>query len=145
MQHLDPNFSAGPTRRPPLISLLAVIAVIAVLKDLIDLFSKPVDLQLPNHDVQVWFGYRFEGMIAKILTIPHLLVYGSAAYGLFRMMKWGWWVTFVYLLYIPVSFVLYLLWYGTGEAWEIGFAVVSGVIIIRLVIYLYKNRHLFVH
>lgn len=130
-------------RRPPLIRLLAGMAILAVLKELIDLLGKPIDPGLPNHDVQVWFGYRFEGMMAKVLTIPHLLVYGYAAYGLFRMTRLGWWVAFLYLLYIPVSMLLYLMRYGTGEGWEIGFAVGSTLLIACLLVYLYRKRGLF--
>lgn len=130
-------------RRPPFITLLAGMAILAVLKELIDLLGKPIDPGLPNHDVQVWFGYRFEGMMAKVLTIPHLLVFGYAAYGLFRMTRLGWWVAFLYLLYIPVSMLLYLIRYGTGQWWEIGFAVGSALLIAFLLVYLYRKRGLF--
>jgi len=130
--------TAVTTRRPLPITILATISALAVLKDLIDLFGKPV-----GADVQVWFGYRFEGMMAKILTIPHLLIYGYAAYGLLRMTRLGWWVAFIYLLYIPVSFILYMIGYTSGKTWEIVFAAVSILIIALIEIYLYKNRRLF--
>ena len=54
-----------------------------------DLVGKPADLLMPNHDVQVWFGYRFAGWLAKLLTLPHLVIYGYAAYGLWRLTSLG--------------------------------------------------------
>jgi hypothetical protein len=135
----------GTVRRPALITILAVLAALAVVKDLIDLVGKPADLLMPNHDVQVWFGYRFEGWLAKLLTLPHLVIYGYAAYGLWRLTSPGWWVAFLYLLYMPISLLLYLLWYGSGEAWELIFAGVSFLLIAGIAIYLYKQKHLFEH
>jgi hypothetical protein len=133
----------GPVRRPVLITILAVLAALAVVKDLIDLVGKPADLLLPNHDVQVWFGYRFAGWLAKLLTLPHLVIYGYAAYGLWRLTPLGWWVAFLYLLYLPITLLAYLLLYGSGEAWEIIFAGISLLLIAAIAIYLYKQRHLF--
>jgi hypothetical protein len=168
---MEPTPPDRVTRRPLLVSILAAICVLAVIKELIELIGKPVDPHVPNPDVQVWFGYRFEGGItAKILTLPHLVVYGYAAYGLFRMRRLGWWVAFLYLLYMPVSFVLYMRRYFAGAAWEIAFTVrgqglsitqtsgsttgiawavaftaASIVLIVLLEVYLYKHRHLFTH
>ena len=86
----EPTYST--VRRPVLITILAILAALAVVKDLIDLVGKPADLLMPNHDVQVWFGYRFAGWLAKLLTLPHLVIYGYAAYGLWRLTPWagGW-------------------------------------------------------
>jgi hypothetical protein len=116
-----------------------------VVKDLIDLVDKPANLLMPDHDVQVWFGYRFAGWLAKLLTLPHLVIYGYAAYGLWRLTPLGWWVAFLYLLYLPISILLYLLLYGSGEAWELLFAGVSFLLIAGIAVYLYKQRHLFGH
>ena len=82
-------------------------------QDFIDLVGKPADLLMPNHDVQVWFGYRFAGWLAKLLTLPHLVIYGYAAYGLWRLTSLGWWVAFciccVHADYVtPVSAVVRL-------------------------------------
>jgi hypothetical protein len=132
-----------PVRRPVLITILAVLAALAVVKDLIDLVGKPADILMPNHDVQVWFGYRFAGWFAKLLTLPHLVIYGYAAYGLWRLTPLGWWVAFLYLLYMPITLLVYLLLYGSGEAWEIIFAGISLLLIAVIAVYLYKQRHLF--
>ena len=140
---MDPDATPSANRRTVPITILAVIAALAVVKDLVDLFGKPADLQLANHDVQVWFGYRFEGLAAKIATFPHLLIYGFAAYGLYRMRQWGWWIAFIYLLYIPGSLVLYMIQHATGALWEIAFTAVSCLLIAIIVAYLYNHRHLF--
>jgi hypothetical protein len=142
---MAPEPTNGSVRRPLLLTILAVIAALAVVKDLIDLIGKPADLLLPNHDVQVWFGYRFAGWAAKLLTLPHLIIYGYAAYGLWRLTLPGWWVAFLYLLYIPISILLFLLFYASGEAWEIIFAVVSCSLIAVIAVYLYKKKSLFGH
>jgi hypothetical protein len=139
----EPTYST--VRRPVLITILAILAALAVVKDLIDLVAKPADLLMPNHDVQVWFGHRFAGWLAKLLTLPHLVIYGYAAYGLWRLTPVGWWVAFLYLLYMPITILLYLLWYGSGEAWEILFAGISFLLIAVIAVYLYKQRHLFGH
>jgi hypothetical protein len=95
--------------------------------------------------VQVWFGYRFEGMAAKILTIPHLLIYGYAAYGLFRLKRLGRWVAVLYLLYMPVGLLPYMLRYARGETWEFVFVAVSLVLLALIEVYQYRHRQLFVH
>ena len=140
---MAPVPTSDSVRRPVLITILAVLAVLAVVKDLIDLVGKPADLLMPNHDVQVWFGYRFEGWLAKLLTLPHLVIYGYAAYGLWRLTPLGWWVAFLYLLYLPITLLVYLLLYASGEAWEFIFAGISLLLIALIAVYLYRQRHLF--
>jgi hypothetical protein len=140
---MAPVPTSDSVRRPVLITILAVLAVLAVVKDLIDLVGKPADLLMPNHDVQVWFGYRFEGWLAKLLTLPHLVIYGYAAYGLWWLTPLGWWVAFLYLLYLPITLLVYLLLYASGEAWELIFAAISLLLIALIAVYLYRQRHLF--
>jgi hypothetical protein len=142
---MTPEPTYGSVKRPMLITILAVLAALAVVKDLIDLVDKPANLLMPDHDVQVWFGYRFEGWLAKLLTLPHLVIYGYAAYGLWRLTSLGWWVAFLYLLYMPITMLLYLLLYTRGEAWEMIFAGISFLLIAGIAVYLYKQRHLFGH
>ena len=70
---------------------------------------------------RVWFGYRFVGEEAWKAAFPHLLLYAAAMIGLSGMRRWGWYVAFAYLLYIPVSewtyMLLYPLGYLTGQAY----------------------------
>lgn len=63
---------------------------------------------------RVWFGYRFVGEDAWKAAFPHLLLYGAAMMGLSGMRRWGWYVAFAYLLYIPVSEWSYMLFYPLG-------------------------------
>jgi len=68
---------------------------------------------------RVWFGYRFTGYAAWLATIPHLALYAASIYGLIGLRRWGWYLAFAYLLYIPLSewvfMFLYPLGYLTGR------------------------------
>ena len=48
-----------------------------------DLFFKPVE-----EDREVWFGILFSGVWAKIMAVPHWIVYGAAVYGFRRRRPW---------------------------------------------------------
>jgi len=48
-----------------------------------DIFVKPVEA-----DAEVWFGILFEGWAAKVMALPHWLVYGAAVYGFRRRRPW---------------------------------------------------------
>jgi hypothetical protein len=58
---------------------------------------------------RVWFGYAFTGTAAWYATIPHVVLYAAGIYGLIARRRWGWMLISAYLLYIPVSEVLYAL------------------------------------
>lgn len=49
-----------------------------------DFFWKPA-----AHDEEVWFGILFTGRSAKVLEIPHWIVYATLTYGLRRMRPWA--------------------------------------------------------
>jgi len=69
-----------------------------------DLFLKPVAI-----DEEVWFGIRFTGAAAKILTLPHWAVYALGAYGFRKMRPWMWpWASF-YAAQVAVGM---LVWNG---------------------------------
>jgi short-subunit dehydrogenase len=92
------------SQRKPLLSLLARWAavqrgqrpgwatVLALACALMAAIAIPVDLLFTPvaADEQVWFGYTFAGWAAKVVTIPHLLVYAAGAYGFWRMAGWMW-------------------------------------------------------
>lgn len=63
---------------------------------------------------RVWFGYRFTGHAAWLATIPHLILYAAAVYGLIGLKRWGWYLLFGYVLYIPLSEWLYMFFYPLG-------------------------------
>ena len=48
-----------------------------------DVFLKPVE-----DDAEVWFGVLFDGWTAKLLAIPHWIVYAGGLYGFRRMRPW---------------------------------------------------------
>ncbi len=63
---------------------------------------------------RVWFGYRFTGTEAFWATIPHVLLYAAVAYGLITRRRWGWILTFAYVLYIPLSEFTFAVLYPLG-------------------------------
>ena len=63
---------------------------------------------------RVWLGWRFYGADAWFATIPHVVLYTAGAYGLITLRRWGWYLLFVYLFYIPLSEALFLLFYPFG-------------------------------
>jgi len=70
---------------------------------------------------RVWFGYKLTGALAWYASFPHLLLYAATLIGLIGKKRWGWWLAFAYLLYIPLSewtyMLLYPLGYLTGQAY----------------------------
>jgi len=63
---------------------------------------------------RVWLGYKLMGEAAWYATFPHLVLYAAAIYGLVLRCGWGWLLVFIYLLYVPVSQVIYMLLYPLG-------------------------------
>jgi hypothetical protein len=63
---------------------------------------------------RVWFGYRFTGRAAFFATLPHVLVYAAVAYGLITRRRWGWYLAFAYILYIPLSELTFAFLYPLG-------------------------------
>jgi len=49
-----------------------------------DFFWKPA-----AHDEEVWFGLMFTGTMAKLLEVPHWVLYATLTYGLRRMRPWA--------------------------------------------------------
>jgi hypothetical protein len=47
-----------------------------------DLFGKPVAV-----DEEVWFGIRFHGWTAKLLAIPHWIVYAAGTIGFWKLAR----------------------------------------------------------
>jgi len=63
---------------------------------------------------RVWFGYLFTGYAAWLATFPHLVLYAVSIYGLIGLRRWGWYIVFAYLLYIPLSEWAYMFLYPLG-------------------------------
>jgi len=71
--------------RPGWATVLAVTCAVLSAIQLAALFVVPVAV-----DEQVWFGLTFRGVEAKIMTIPHVVIYAVGAYGFWRMRAWMW-------------------------------------------------------
>ena len=90
---------------------VTLVALLGVVKDLFALLKPSGRGQLVfgfltlryTRLERVWFGYRFTGQEALLATIPHVLLYAAVAYGLITRRRWGWVLTFAYVLYIPLS------------------------------------------
>jgi len=71
-----------------------------------DLLMKPA-----RYDDEVWFGIRFHGWWAKLLELPHGLVYGLGTYGFWRMRAWMWPWAALYVAQISFSMLVWPLLY----------------------------------
>jgi len=63
---------------------------------------------------RVWFGYRFTGQKALLVTVLHLLIYAAMAYGLITRRHWGWVLTFAYVLSTLLSELTLAVLYPLG-------------------------------
>ncbi len=71
-----------------------------------DLMMKPT-----RFDEEVWFGIRFDGVWAKLLELPHWLVYGAGVLGFWRMRAWMWpWASY-YAAQVAFSMAVWPLLY----------------------------------
>jgi hypothetical protein len=75
---------------------------------------------------RVWFGYRLHGDAAWYATLPHVAIYAAAIIGLAGMRRWGWWLVFLYVIYVSLSewsfMFFYPLGYLTGEPYPAAWA-----------------------
>lgn len=67
-----------------------------------DLFVKPMAV-----DEEVWFGLRFHGFWAKVLAVPHWVVYALGALGLWRMSPWARHFLSFYLVQVAIAFAVW--------------------------------------
>jgi uncharacterized protein len=99
-----------------------------------DLFVKPVAV-----DEEVWFGVIFHGWWAKVLAVPHWIVYALGTYGFWRMRPWMWPWASVYAAQVAISMVVWPLLY-LETAWRLPMALVSGTAFSALAIALWQAR-----
>jgi hypothetical protein len=121
MKTTSDSFDHRSFRLGTVLGGLALLAALGAFKNFMALFSGEREgyvlfgfLALQYSASQVWFGYAFSGLTAQLLRIPHILLYGAAAYGLWTRRKWGWYLVFGYLLYIVLSLGVYTLLYPWG-------------------------------
>jgi len=96
-------WNAQLARRPWWMNMLFFFCLyMAVVHTPLDLFMKPV-----AHDEEVWFGIVFRGWAAKLLAIPHGVVYALGAYGFWRMRPWMWPWAAAYAAQVALSMLIW--------------------------------------
>lgn len=102
-----------------------------------DIFVKPV-----AWDEEVWFGIRFYGWLAKLLAIPHWLVYGAGTLGFWQMRRWMWPWASLYTAQVALGFFVWpLLYVGGLGSWLL--AVAGGGAFGALALALWRARERF--
>jgi hypothetical protein len=168
----EEQMSANPPAKPTvdirvyragvIAGVLSFIAFLGVIKDLNAILDPGGRgevawgfLMLRYTSMQrVWFGYRFTDHAAWLATFPHLVLYAASVYGLIGLKRWGWYLLFGYLLYIPLSewtyMFLYPLGYLTGQPYpepivrgEWFFLLISFPLELLAAWLLWRNRDLF--
>jgi uncharacterized protein len=99
-----------------------------------DIFVKPVAV-----DEEVWFGVIFHGWWAKVLAVPHWLIYAAGTYGFWRMRPWMWPWASVYAAQVAIGMVVWPLLY-LESAWRVPMALASGTAFSALAIALWRAR-----
>jgi len=74
-----------------------------------DILVKPAAI-----DEEVWFGVRFHGGWAKILAVPHWLIYAGMTYGFWRMRPWMHPWAAVYWAQVAIGMLVWPLLYVEG-------------------------------
>ena len=117
--------------------LLVFSAYMAVVYVPWDLFVKPMAV-----DEEVWFGVRFHGAWAKLLTLPHWFVYAAGAYGFWRMRPWMWPWAAVYTGQVAIAMAVWPVLYRGGATGFL-FGAVSFVAFGALTLALWRARERF--
>lgn len=85
-----------------------------------DLFVKPVAV-----DEEVWFGVLFHGAWAKVLAVPHWLVYAAGLAGFWGMRPWMWPWASLYAAQVAFGMLVWPILYRDGVL-AVGMGVVAG-------------------
>ena len=102
-----------------------------------DLMMKPT-----RFDEEVWFGIRFDGVWAKLLELPHWLVYGAGVLGFWRMRAWMWpWATY-YTAQVSFSMAVWPLLYKREPGAILG-GLVAALVFAVIARELWRARELF--
>jgi short-subunit dehydrogenase len=104
MDHATKSWwNAQLARRPWWMNLLFFFCLyMAVVHMPYDFFWKPV-----AHDEEVWFGIVFRGWAAKLMAIPHWIIYALGAYGFWRMRPWMWPWAAVYTAQVALAMLVW--------------------------------------
>jgi short-subunit dehydrogenase len=96
-------WKAQLARRPWWMNLLFFFCLyMAVVHIPLELLFTPV-----ARDEEVWLGIVFRGAAAKLLTIPHWIVYVLGAYGFWRMRPWMWPWAAVYAAQVALAMLVW--------------------------------------
>ena len=98
-----------------------------------DMFMKPV-----AEDQEVWFGILLTGWSAKVTEPLHWAIYIAGGYGFWKMRRWMWPWSGVYVFQVASSMLVWNVSRGAYTAGLITFAV-----FVALVAALYRRRTLF--
>lgn len=102
-----------------------------------DLFGKPVAV-----DEEVWFGIRFHGWTAKLLAIPHWIVYAAGTIGFWKMARWMHPWAAVYMLQMTIAVVVWNVLYVEGAS-RFVFALLGGVVFGWITSVLWRAKDVF--
>ena len=96
-----------------------------------DLFVKPV-----ARDQEVWFGVLFTGWTAKILALPHWLVYLAGAYGFRRRRPWmAIWAP-LYSAQVAIAMAVWaVLSLGGWTGWFVGILAAAPFVLLTLALW----------
>ncbi len=99
-----------------------------------DLFWKPVE-----EDREVWFGIMFSGAWAKVMAVPHWIVYGAGVYGFRRRRPWmAVWAP-LYTAQVAVAMALWPI-FQYGGLMGVFFGVIAAVPMAALTLALWDAR-----
>ena len=98
-----------------------------------DMFLKPV-----AQDQEVWFGILLTGWSAKATEPLHWAIYIAGGYGFWKMRRWMWPWSGVYVFQIAISMLVWNVLRGAHVTGVITFAV-----FVAIVAALYRSRALF--
>ncbi|MBW2231367.1 MAG: SDR family NAD(P)-dependent oxidoreductase [Deltaproteobacteria bacterium] len=104
-----------------------------------DIFWKPV-----SQDQEVWFGIIFTGWSAKLLAVPHWIVYSAAVYGFRRRRGWMGVAAPIYTAQVAFGMFLWpILQYGSLLGLVLG--VIAAVPFAGLTVAFWNARDHFAH
>ena len=77
-------------------------------------------------DEDVWLGYTFTGLGAKIGGVVHWIVYGALSWGLWHMRPWAWLLGSIYVTQVLIAMALWPVLNDSAGGWWAG-AISAGI------------------
>lgn len=101
-----------------------------------DVLLKPL-----AEDEDVWFGYMFTGVAAKVGGVVHWLVYAALTWGLWKMAPWTWLLGSLYATQVAIAMFVWPLLQSNASG-LLG-ASVAGMLFATPAIAFWRSRSLF--